>query len=291
MKKIFFLTLFLLLSFLACSQKNPKELKIATNSWIGYAPLFYAQEKGYLKTLNITLLPTVSLAESANLYDIAKADIVTTTQHEYYSLKQTGHDIIPIILLDRSNGGDMVLSNKTIAQLQKAKKIYTYLEIDSINSEILKEFMQHYKLHMQQMVFINKDQAKIEDLQNTNKKNILIVTYAPYNSKLEAKGFQEVASTRNMHTLFVIDALCTSQYTLKKYKKRLQKLKVLIDRSIAEIQKDKKNAYLLTKNYLGNISYEEFSHSLSLIKWINKPSKKLFTYIEPLGYKKEMLLK
>ncbi len=290
MKKTLLIAIFFTLLFTSCSQENKKELHISTNSWIGYAPLFYAKEKGYLDKLNIDLITNVSLGEAADIYNIGKAEMVTTTQHEYYSLKNSGHSIIPIILFDRSDGGDMVLSNKSIDTLLHAKKIYAYLEIDSINAEVLKDFLKHYNISEKKMVFINKDQSQIETLQPQNDKNMLVVTYVPYNIKLKKSGFKELASTKKMSTIMVIDALCTNESTLKNHKERLRQLKAVIDRSIQELQADKRASYNLVKNYLGNMSYGDYIDSLGLIKWINKPSKELLKRIEPMGYEAKQLI-
>ncbi len=291
MKKILLLTFIFFLFFSSCSQQKRRELRISTNSWIGYAPLFYAKEKGYLEAADIKLITNVSLAEAADIYSVGKADMVTTTQHEYYMLKNSNPNIIPIILLDRSKGGDVVLSNRSIKELQNAKQIHAYLEIDSINAEVLEDFLKHYNIDPQKLKYINKDQAQIQDLKPQKDKNILIATYIPYNIFLEKKGFHELSSTKNTDAIIVIDSLCTSQKKVNKYKKRLHELKKIIDRSIREINSNKQQSYELTKNYLGNISYGEFVDSLQLIEWINHPSKTLLKRIKPMGYDEKFLIK
>jgi NitT/TauT family transport system substrate-binding protein len=290
MKYFYLFTIFIALIFTSCSSEPQKVLKISTNSWIGYAPLFYAQEKGYLKEIEVTLLTNVSLAEAAELYNIGKADMVTTTQHEYYSLKKSNKSLVPIILFDRSDGGDIILSNRTIQELQKAQRITAYLEIDSINAEVLTEFMKKYHINSNKIDFINKDQAQIEEIQNDATQNIIIVTYAPYNIKLLQNRFTEVASTKDENTLLVIDALCTSREFLEQNKEKLKKLKKIIDRSIQEIMRDKKTSYKLIKNYFGNISYDNYINSLNLIVWINRPSEKILEKIKTIGYDKRWLI-
>ncbi len=287
---IIFLSLFLSF-FTSCSSdlKKNKPLTIATNSWIGYSPLFYAKEKGYLKKNGIKLLVNVSLAEAAELYSVGKADMLTTTQHEYYALKKD-FDLVPFILLDRSNGGDMVLSNKTIDELQNAKSITAYLEIDSINAEILKDFLKLYNIPLNKLHMINRDQAQIEDIEPNDKQAIVIVTYVPYNISLEKKGFHVIASTKDINSIIVIDSLCTSKSIFKKQFENLKTLKSIIDRSVEELMQDKENSYLLVKKYLGNLSYKEYLESLQTITWINKPSPELLDRIEPLGYERRYIL-
>ncbi len=286
-----FIILAVVVFFLGCSSNEPQEIRIATNPWIGYAPLFYAQETGELQKLNMKLVTNVSLAEASDIFEVSKAELVTTTQHEYFSLKESVKDVIPIILIDRSNGGDMILSNRTLSELYKSKKIYAYLESDSINNELLAAFLEKNRLTHQNIVYINYDQLQISDLANDENKAIVIVTYSPYNSKLEAKGFKELASTKDIDTLLVIDALCAKTSIYKTEKKRLQQLKVIIDKAIEEIEKNPQTVHHHVAKYLDNISYEEFLHSLNSIKWINKNrSQELNEKIEHLGYKEAYLI-
>ena len=280
--------------FISCSSKPANEpITISTNQWIGYSPLFYAYQKGYLKKLNIKLINSVSLGEAADVYRIGQASMVTTTQHEYNSLRESTHDIVPIILLDRSNGGDMVLSNRSIASLKKSKKIYAYLEVDSINQEILKDFVANNSISLDKFVIINKDQEQIHDVdfKKFKNKDLLIVTYTPYDVALKAEGFHEIASTKNIDSIIVIDALCSTKELLKNDKKRLLKLKKIIDQSINEINKNPHQAYKIVARYLSNINYNEFKTSLKNIKWINKPSDDLLEFINKYHYTKETILK
>ncbi len=268
MKYLFLFSLFFL--FTSCTQKANEKIEIVVNSWIGYTPFFYAQEKSYLKNLNIELITTVSLGESYDIFSVAKADMLTATQHEYNALKKDFPSLEPIILIDKSFGGDMILSNRTIKELQKSNSIDVYLEIDSINNEMIQEFTNKYHLDKDKINYINKDQSKIKDLPYSEESAIIIVTYSPYNIELLKTGYKELASTKNSDTIIVIDALFANHEFAKKHQKRLLQLKAVIDRSIQEIKTDPKAVYLLTKKYLNNISYTEYKKSLKMIQWINK---------------------
>ena len=294
MRLLIFFLFFLFIVFLnGCSSqqhRSDEHIKIATNSWIGYAPLFYAKESGELDKLGFTLITYVSLAEAADVYNVGKADMVTTTQHEYHALKKMMGDVTPVILLDRSDGGDMILSNVSLETIKKASKIQVYLEVDSINTELLEEFLHKNGIDEKKLSIINEDQQTIQDVRNT-KTPILIVTYTPYDVPLKKKGFKEIASTRDVHELVVIDALCARKHIVTKYKKRLIALKQLIDKKIEQIEKDPKQSYEYVKKYLGDISYEDYLASLRSIEWINNPSDELLQIIEPMGYKQRDIIK
>ena len=284
-----FLTFFLSACSLEKNAANEK-IKIATNSWIGYAPLFYAKETGELDKLGFSLITNVSLAEAADVYNVGKADMVTTTQHEYHTLKKMMGDATPVILLDRSNGGDMILSNVPLDAIKSASKIVVYLEVDSINAELLQEFLKKNKIDPKKLSIVNEDQQKIQDVENS-KTPTLIVTYTPYDISLRKKGFKEIASTKSIHDLVVIDALCARKKVISEHKERLVALKKVIDQKIEQIKKNPKSSFGYVKKYLGDMSYEEYLASLKSIEWINHPSKELLEVISKMGYKEKDLIK
>lgn len=271
-------------------QKYQKPLTIVSNAWIGYAPIFYAKERGYLDELNIKVIPVVSLAEASDTFATGKADMVTATQHEYYKLKKQFPDIKPIILLDRSNGGDMILSNKTTKELKNAKNIQTYLEVDSINMDVLDEYLKKNKISKKNIIFHNSDQSSLQSLKYANKPT-LIVTYTPYDYTFKKEGYFEVASTKNIENIVVIDALFTTKNVLEKNRDRIEKLKKIIDKSIKELGSDKKNSYKIIAAYLDNISYKEYVKSFITIKWINNPTKKMINIVKKLGYETDDIIK
>jgi NitT/TauT family transport system substrate-binding protein len=288
--KYILLVISILFLLTSCSKKEQEELKISVNPWIGYTPIFYAYEKGYLKDLNIKIIPTVSLGESTDMFSLNKSNMLSGTQHEYKSLKQEFNSLIPIILIDRSYGGDMILSNRTIDELKNSKDIKVYLEIDSINNEMIRSFIKDNKLKHKHITFINKDQAQLQGFNFNKKENIVIVTYTPYDIKLKKDGFNEVASTKDIKELLVVDAIYAKKELVEKNKKRLEKFKNILDQSIKEIEDDPKKAHEITAKYLDNISIDDFKDSLDVIKWINNPSKELIIELEKIGYLKKNLI-
>ena len=269
-KKIVFL-LFVVLSFSSCVEDN-KKIKITTSTWIGYAPLFYAKEKNWLEPLNIKLLNVVSLSENMYLYKAGNADAFVGTQYEYNFLLQEDKTLIPIIIFDKSNGGDMILSNLTLDELSKTNKdIDAYLEIDSVNSILLNDFIRSNNLQDKKINYINEDQSNISRLKANEINNpTIIVTYTPYNNILEKNYFRELSSTKKSDDLLIIDGMYVKKDFYYENKETFVKLKKLVDDSIINLQNNPKEFYNTVKPYLTNISYEEFLSSLNDIIWLNK---------------------
>ncbi|WP_345991447.1 hypothetical protein [Sulfurimonas sp. HSL-1716] len=267
------LIIFISLLFIGCGPAKKDTLIISCNEWIGYSPLYYAKEKGWLDKLDIKLVNVVSLGENMGLYDVGRSDAFTGTQYEYSLMKNKDKTLMPIILLDRSFGGDMIFSNKSIKEMQNSnEKIDAYLEMNSVNNLLLKYFIEKYKIDKSRINYINKDQAVIETLQSKkfSSKTVLLVTYSPYDAKLKKNGFHEVACTKNGLTLVVIDALYADKEIFGAHKKQFLALKKIIDDAVTVVQKNPKEYYRVVKPYLKGYTYDEFIVSLNQIEWINK---------------------
>lgn len=273
---IFFI---IILFFNACEEKD-KKLKIAVSTWIGYTPLFYAKEKGWLEDSNIKLLNVVSLTESMYLYKSGAADSFVGTQYEYNLSLQKDKTLFPLIMFDRSNGGDLVMANKSILELQNSNEtIDTYLEIDSINSIVLKDFIKKNLLDNKKINYKNHDQSYISQLNIEKITNpTIVITYVPYNLKLRDKGFQELLSTKDNLDLIVVDALFTTKETFNTHKKQFHELKFLIDKALINLENNPKEYYDKIKGYLLETSYKDFLSSLNDIVWTNKNISKELAY-------------
>ena len=271
MKRGYVVLLFLVIFLTSCSSPSQTPLKISTTTWIGYTPLFYAKEKGWLEHINVKLVNVVSLSENMYLYEAGNSDAYCGTQYEHSVIKNKVPSLVPIMLFDRSNGGDIIMSNTSIEDLRNSSKpIDTYLEMDSINFTLLNDFIKRYDIDEKRINYINRDQAEISVLKNDSPdRQVLIVTYIPYDSRLSKNGFKEILSTKNGLDLLVVDALFTTKENLLLHKKQYIQLKSYVDDALNALHKNPKEFYQTIKPYMQELSYEEFQGSLDDIEWIN----------------------
>lgn len=271
-----------------CSGDKADKVKLISNSWIGYTPLFYAKEKGWLDELHIELSTVVSLGEAMMTYQTGHFDGMTGTQYELNKLNEKYGDLTPVIMFDRSNGGDMVMSNQSINELKNtAGKIDVLLEMDSINRLVFRDFVKANDLSDKDFHYINKDQLKIV----TSIKNepptepTAIVTYVPYNHQLEEHQFKTIASTKDIKDIIVLDALYVNKNSLAKNRQVFIDLKEKIILALKALKQDPKAFYEVVKPYLGNPSYDEFQAGLNDIEWIEAPLKpELINKMETINF-------
>ncbi len=268
---IYILSAFLITFFSSCSDsQHDKPLKISVTSWIGYAPLFYAQEMGWLDKNNIKLIDVVSFSESMDLYASGNAEAFVGTQYEYSVIKESVPALIPVMMFGRSFGADMVMSNRSVAKLQKAQgKIDAYLEMDSINHTLLDDFIKQNMISEKRINYINKDQVEITAMKRKAfKYPSLVVTYKPFDAALAERGFTKLASTKDSLDLIVVDALYTTKQTLQQHNQKFIKLKAYVVDALQALKKDPEAYFKMIESHLNGLSYDAFLTKLKDLQWL-----------------------
>lgn len=286
--KQIFSTFFLIFLLTSCSNQEKRPMSVSANLWIGYSPLYYAQKKGWLRENNIKLIRTVSLQESLELFQNSFADILCGTQYEVQQSIQQKEKAGTIIPLDRSNGGDIILSNRSIQELKNEKLIKTYLEINSVNSVLLDYFKKKYDLKTSQLQLINSSQIVISQLPLQDEAT-LIITYNPNDIPLRKRAYKEIASTKDSD-LFIIDVLYAPYTTQKYFANELQALNTIVYRALQELKNNPKNYFKTINSYFYYENYEEFLRALNSLEWIYSERKllKLKRDNSPLSNKPEI---
>lgn len=258
--------LFLLLMISGCSTSVSKPLRVSVNLWIGYSPLFYVEQKGWLKDNNIKLINVVSLSENKHMYLSGFSDAFSGTQYEFEEAKKQFPSLEPLILMDQSYGGDVVMANRDIVTLRQLPSIDVYMEIDSVNKTVLDDFITYHDINRSRLHLINKDPYTTSNLPMMDTPT-LIVIYDPYDINLKNKGYKVVDSTKNPQ-IFVMDALYADEHTLKEFKDEFHILNSLIAKALSQLKNDPKEYYETIKPYFKYKNYEEFLDALTGIKWI-----------------------
>ncbi|MHB8100393.1 MAG: type 2 periplasmic-binding domain-containing protein [Sulfuricurvum sp.] len=255
----------LALSLSGCFDTKPSELRIAISPWIGYSPFYYADAMGWLHEENIHLIETTSLHESKDYFEAGLVDAFLSTQYEASSIQNM--QIIHLLPIDRSNGGDVVLSNNTLQELLTKKEVKAYLEIDSVNKVLLDEFVKNRNLDVNAIQMVHKGQSAIGSMVPSSTQNQLLVTYEPYATLLRHQGFIEVASTRESG-LLILDSLYTSSGSLKTQKERYIILSKMIKKAHDAYKRNPKAYYETIKAYVEYANFEEFNRANHSIQFI-----------------------
>ena len=244
-------------------------IRISTNSWVGFTPFAYAQEKGWLEQTPFRFLWQVDLSENARLYERGFTHGFTATQYEKFYFNDYSK-VKPAFLIDRSAGADVILSNYTLADLKKTTgSISVYLELGTVSEDLFKAFVTELQLDDQQFHIVNISQKKLSTLK-IDQPPAVIVSYHPYFSALIDRGFMEVGSTATLKSFHVIDAIYVNEDVIVNNKQAFETLKKIFTRAHSAMQENPHEFYRVVEPYLEGQSYEDFLLSLDQIEWLHR---------------------
>jgi NitT/TauT family transport system substrate-binding protein len=275
------------LSFVSCSDSK-KEIKISVSNWIGYVPLLYIKERDILKN-RVTFIHSLSVSESLTLFNLGITDSFTGTQYQFLSTNRGGEDIVMPILLDRSFGGDAVVSNRSVEGLKRGGEFELYFEANSVSSSLFQYFIEKYKLEDISITLHNITSSEIEKIKLSEKPTVVVSQY-PHLLKLIESGFQTVISTEE-DDILVVDGIFTTEEIFEKNRELFVELKGEIKKAIRELERNPKEVYLMVRKYLNIKSYEDFISSLEKIQWIKERDEKLEEMLDRQRVSTEWLIR
>lgn len=291
-KAIFPFILLLLISFIftSCNDSNDKKLTIAVNPWIGYTPLIYIKESGWIKDKNIDIVNVISLFESVKMLESDMIHAIGGTQQEYDILSNTVK-AVPVFIIDRSFGADAIFSNLSVDELKNTLlTIDVYMELGTINELLFNLFVKKYHLEKSTFNLIDLDQFSISKIKNKNIKPKILVSYEPYLADIKANGFKRLDDTRSIE-LIVVDSLLITPKYIKTYSKELKELNILFKNALTNLKNNPKEYYTKIRSHLNNQSYEEFLESLEGIEWIYKTTpRKMIDELKKQNLETEFIL-
>jgi NitT/TauT family transport system substrate-binding protein len=233
----------------------------------------------------------VGLDENCKLYERGLTQGFTATQYELFNFKNQ-IKIKPFFLIDRSNGADVVLSNRSIEEIRASQdKIDGFFELIGLNEDIFKAFLVKHEFTKAKFELHNANQSKLSEMAFTDKP-MLLISYEPYATAIEKKGFKRIASTRELDNIQVVDALFIEEAVGLRAQDDIKKLKLAFDKSVEQLKKDPKEYYESIKGYLEKQSYEEFMASTKGIEWLNIDSPAAtIEYLKTQGVGVDRLIK
>lgn len=103
------------------------EIIIGQSSWIGFAPLYIAEEKGFFKKhgADVKIQAIESKADSKSALAAGRIQGVSTSADTQVVNAAAGIDLAQILALDTSSGGDGIVAKKEFSSIEalKGKKV------------------------------------------------------------------------------------------------------------------------------------------------------------------------
>lgn len=194
MKRIFLrrllpatLLLVLSLGLIRCGDMPPPPLSIGTNVWPGYEPMYLARDMGWFSPHDGRMVEFEDSPEVMRALRFGAIDAAALTLDEALRLKAEGVPLRIVLVMDQSNGADVLLARpgiKTLADL-KGKRIG--VEIGAVGSYMLRRALDKAGLSEQSVRIVSMD-VNADEAAYRDGRIDAVVTFEPERTRLIAAG-------------------------------------------------------------------------------------------------------
>lgn len=259
----------------ACSAPE-KPLRVALLEWPPYELAFWAREQGWIKPELARLLEYKTPAEVTRAFASGAVDIIAVTTDFALTLSDQFPEARIFIVIDASNGGDVVLSKAPVAGKQDLVGKTLAVEAGPLGTYMLTRFRDHYQLDKDDLKVEYVDlPAQVENWRDTDVD--LTITYEPYRSRMLALGATEIFTSRQIPNE-IVDVFLVRENLIKEREKDLKAFANAWFRAVDDLKQGKEELFTFIgeresmsaddiKYVLNNdISVPDYKQNLQLLK-------------------------
>lgn len=180
-KNILFIIVLILFST-ACGQEE-SPIKIGTNVWPGYEPLYLASETGLLPKNGFSLVELLSASQVMRGLASQTLDVATLTLDEAIILQSRDVNIKIVMVLDYSNGGDALVADNSIREIAQLKGKRVAVEESAVGGYFLSRALELNNMKASDLTVVNKLQHEIAHAFSSREVDA-VVTFDPIKSNL-----------------------------------------------------------------------------------------------------------
>ncbi len=207
------LMLMLLLSMLSCTRSTAPPIRVASNLWPGYEPLYLAEELGFWNGDQVRMQELASATEVIRAYRNQSVNAACLTLDEAMGLIRTEPDSRIILIMDFSSGGDAIIAQPGFSSFRDLAGKRIGLEQTALGTFFLSRALEKHGMSMEQVELHAKEFNYHEEL---FRKQLVdaVVTFEPVRSQLLAAGGVELFSSREIPNE-IIDVLVVREELLE----------------------------------------------------------------------------
>ncbi|MDQ6972507.1 MAG: ABC transporter substrate-binding protein [Mariprofundaceae bacterium] len=212
----------LLLMLAACTPAPPAEIRLATNVWPGYEPLYLARSLGLFNKTGIRLIEYPSATGTMRALKDGSIEAGALTLDEVLSLLDNKVDLSVILLLDESHGADAVVARPDINGLGGLRGSRIAAESSALGGYVLGRLLDKAGLALHEIRFVPLELNAMESAFAADKVDA-VVCFEPVKSRLLAMGGKVVFDSSQLPGE-IVDVLAVRSEALRRHPKSFKLL-------------------------------------------------------------------
>lgn len=201
------------------SDEKPRPLRLGTNVWVGYEPLYVAREQKLYKGNPVRLVEFSSATQVLSAFRSGAIDAATLTLDEAVLLQDAGFPIRLVLVFDYSYGGDVLLAKPYIESVAELRGKLIAVEDTALGSYTLALALKKGGLSRADVMVQTVEVDSHEQVFASDEVDA-VVTFEPVRTRLLAQGAKTLFSSREVPGK-IIDVLVVSEKAATVHEKHL----------------------------------------------------------------------
>ena len=204
----------------SCSPANEPPLRIGTNVWPGYEPLYLARSLNHYDNTSIKLVELTSASDVIHALRSGTLEGAALTLDEALLLLDDGFNHKVILVFDFSNGGDVLLAKPEIKQLSDIRGKRVAVEESAVGAVLLDSALSSVNLSVGDIKVIS---CTSDEHFACYEKYDAVVTFDPARSHILSQGANLLFDSSQIPDK-IVDVLVVSEKTLESHPDSLKQL-------------------------------------------------------------------
>lgn len=244
--------------------QRPEELvRVASNSWVGYAPLYLARELGHFKEplLRLSEMPS----NSASLMALASGQVeaAALTLDELLVAREDGLDLQAIMVFDESAGADVVMTRPDITHLEQLRGQRIAVESTATGALMLSRTLMAAGLEPSDVIKV--EMVGSRQMEAYERRQVdAVVCFEPHATQLAKLGARRLIDSRQFPGV-IVDVLVAKRQALQQWPHQFSQLVAGCFLALALLQTKPQQAHQLLAPTLG-VSEEELKQALQGVR-------------------------
>lgn len=211
-----------LLMITGCFQSSNQPLRLGTNIWPGYEPLYLAQDIGKLPADQVRLVEYPSASEVIRAFRNRALEAASLTLDEVLVLVQDNIPVKIILVHDISNGADTILARPGIDSITDITGKKVAVESNALGAFMISRALALNSLSVED-ISIRHLEVNAHEKAYLNREVDVVVNFEPVRTRLLNQGANEIFTSREIYGE-IVDVLVVHEDVYRERKDSIQRL-------------------------------------------------------------------
>ena len=224
-------------------------LRVGTNVWPGYEPLYLAHAEGFLPESEVKLVQFRSATKVMNALRTESIEAGAVTLDEAISLASTGLDLTIVQAVDMSSGADAIVGNAQLGSMTELAGKRVGVENTALGAYMLVRALDLSGLTLSQVQVIPLDPGGQATAMEKNQADA-VVCFEPVLGQLLRSGCRELFNSTRIPGE-IVDLIVVRTAVLVRFMPAVERIRIAWEKALTTMAEEGPKAYEIMGRRLG----------------------------------------